>query len=103
MEERERLSVALEKWIHGSADKSEREDGSWPREDEQPVRRLEEEVVGKGTGAGKGALTLPSVRPGVGLPPDLIFLRASASFATIDIARLSYVCPYVRLPYVLSP
>lgn len=45
-----------------------REDGSWPREDEQPERRLEE-VVGKGTEAGKGALTLPSVRPGVGLPP----------------------------------
>lgn len=26
-------------------------------------------MVGKGTEAGKGALTLPSVRPGVGLPP----------------------------------
>lgn len=46
-----------------------REDGSWPREDEQPAERRLEEVVGKGTEAGKGALTLPSVRPGVGLPP----------------------------------
>ena len=69
MEEREllRLSLSVE-WIHGSADKfygrMDRGHGRTSRR----WRRLEE-VVGKGTGAGKGALTLPSVRPGVRLPP----------------------------------
>jgi len=38
-----------------------------PREDEPT--RLAEGVAARRAGAGKGALTLPTLRPGVGLPP----------------------------------
>ncbi|KAG7202586.1 hypothetical protein KM043_009780 [Ampulex compressa] len=80
-------------WIHGSR-MSPREDGSWPREDEQPWRRLEV-VVGKGTEAGKAALTLPSVRPSVGFP------STSSSSVPPRVChhrhRLS-VCSYAGLP-----
>lgn len=47
--------------------------------------RLAEEVVERGTEAGKGALTLPTLRLGVELRPHLP--RCLREFATIDIAR----------------
>lgn len=62
-------------------------------------------MVERGTEAGKGTLTLLTVRLGIGLLPTSS-PRCLREFATIDIVRLSarpFIRPYVRRPRVYRP
>lgn len=67
----------------------------------EPVRR--KGVAERGTGAGKGALTLPTLRPGVGLPPTSSSSGASASLPSSTSSVRSSVCPRVYRPTLSTP